>query len=154
MAYQRRGVKLGLGLTRVSAPRWSSEPGYVQGMNAAIKVLEQELLDILEMFEVETPQVTYEALKPVFARSQELVPRRTGRLAASGYLEITDRGKTPRVEMGYGRGGNPRYAVMVHEIPQKHPPPTQWKFLEQPIMEDLNGIYFRIGKGYASRFWL
>lgn len=147
----RTGFKLGLGLTRVNAPTYSSERGYVSQMNGVIKGLEKDLLSILDAFEVETPEIVRDALQPVFAESQRIVPTRSGRLKRSGYLEITNRGKRPHVEIGYGRGGNPRYAVLVHELPQKHAPPTQSKFLERPILQDMQGIINRIANGYRER---
>ena len=148
----RKPLRVGLGHSRVnSVNMWASEPGYINAMNKVIKGLEQELLDIMEMWETEAPDVMMEALQPVFERSQFYVPKKTGELMRSGYLEVTSRKGEPRVEIGYARGGKPRYAVMVHEMPTYHAAPTSYKFLERAIMEDLNGIYQRLGAAYAAR---
>ncbi|MGD9727682.1 MAG: hypothetical protein AB7L09_21635 [Nitrospira sp.] len=100
----------------------------------------------------EVPQVLEAALRPTFEKSQERVPKRTGALKRSGYLEVR---KTPRgteIEMGYARGGRPNYALLVHELPRYHKPPTTWKFLENPIKEDIGRIErdLVVGFGYAS----
>jgi hypothetical protein len=78
-------------------------------------------------------------------------PVLTGALRASGYLEkVGFRGK-PRVEIGFGRGGDPDYAAFVHEavdIPRRAP--TRSKYLEAAVMEDLDQIYRRLGEGYKT----
>lgn len=96
--------------------------------------------------------VLEEALRPTFQKSQERTPKRTGALARSGYLEVRTNGGQTQIEMGYARGGSPSYALLVHEMPRYHKPPTTWKFLEGPINEDSAEIEQRLaeGFGYAS----
>lgn len=87
------------------------------------------------------PDILVEALEPTLGKSLELVPRDTGDLAASAYLEAEKFRGGARVVMGYGRGNNPDYAIFVHEMTEyKHEAPTQAKFLQQPLDED----YFSI----------
>lgn len=83
-----------------------------------------------------TPEALLYALKPAFDLSQIYVPEDTGELKDSGYLEVAGRGKTPSVEIGYGRGGQPEYAAIVHEdLEMKHKSPTRAKFLEVALRE-------------------
>jgi hypothetical protein len=91
--------------------------------------------------EGETVKILKEALRPTFDRSQIFVPRKTGALKESGYLEVrTFRGKVV-AEMGYGRGGQPKYAIIQHEnLEYYHDPPAQAKFLERPLLEDADEI--------------
>lgn len=80
------------------------------------------------------PTVLKRALTPTFNLSQVFVPVRTGALKRSGFLEITGRGKTASVQMGYGRRGVPPYALIVHEeFGFRHKPPTRAKFLEEAV---------------------
>jgi len=88
-----------------------------------------------------TPEALQGALQPIYDRSQELVPVRTGELKASGYLEVRTSGDKIDAEVGYGRGGVPIYAVFVHEnLEMFHEPPTQAKFLQTAIEEHMDGI--------------
>jgi hypothetical protein len=140
-------LKLRMGLQRVRKPRSPSEPGFVAQMNRQVRALTDELHSILDQFEDATPEIVKDALQPTFDKSQAWCPVRTGELKASGYLEIT--GKT--VEMGYGFGNKPWYTVFVHEnLDQYHAPPTQAKFLERAMKEDMNAIFYRIGANYSQ----
>lgn len=123
---------------------------YNRQMIEGMRKIESTLLDIFNQFEDITPEVMIEALEPTFQKTQERVPVKTGKLKRSGYLKATGTGKTPRVEMGYGYGGLPPYASIVHEIPYAHTPPTSWKYLQGPILEDKETIFRRIGKIYQE----
>lgn len=146
-------LKLKMGLTRVSKPIYASEPGFVQKVNRQMDALKDDLQYIMDQFADVTPDVVLEALQPTFEKSQVYVPKKTGDLKESGYLEVTSRSRSaPSVEMGYGRGGDPRYAVYVHELTTyHHEAPTRAKFLEAAINEDTYQIIDRIFAGY-SRF--
>lgn len=140
-------LKLRMGLQRVRKPRYPSEPGFVAAVNRQVRALTDELNDILDQFEEAGPEIVKDALQPTFEKSKAWCPYRTGALRASGYLEIV--GKT--VEMGYGYGNKPWYTVLVHEnLDQRHAPPTQAKWLERAIKEDMQAIYLRIGANYAQ----
>lgn len=99
-----------------------------------------------------TPEVLYEALEPTFAKSQVYCPKDTGKLVKSGYLEIVSfRGK-PRVEMGYGKNGEPDYAAAVHEnLEWRHKSPTRAKWLQAALGEDRIAIQNRIIAGLKRR---
>lgn len=72
----------------------------------------------------------------VMAASKRLVPVDTGALRASGRVSpVTQVGRSLMVVLSYGGPAAP-YALAVHERPdQWHDPPTQWKYLEQPMLE-------------------
>ncbi len=96
-----------------------------------------------------SPQVMVEALEPTFELSKEYCPEETGALKASGYLEITSFRGTPTVEIGYGKGGSPDYAVTVHEnLEWRHKAPTRAKWLQVALEEDAANIQDRIVSGY------
>ncbi|KKM82884.1 hypothetical protein LCGC14_1314930, partial [marine sediment metagenome] len=91
-------------------------------------------------------------LKVIFDRSQIYVPvGKTGRLKASGKIEVQDTAKGARGTIHYGKGGEPPWAVFVHEdLEAIHDPPTRAKFLqsaaeeteaevEQAVMEVMEG---------------
>lgn len=72
----------------------------------------------------------------VFYRSQQLVPVDTGALRSSGHVTkpVVSGGRV-MVKVGYGGSAAP-YALYVHEDPDaRHALPTQFKFLEKPMVE-------------------
>lgn len=89
--------------------------------------------------------IMVEALKPTFDLSQTYTPKLTGTLRESGYIEVTRRGKMPRVEIGYGKHGKPVYAAIVHEkVEYRHNPPTRSKFLEAAMNETAGELRNRL----------
>src|SRR5436190_2080674 len=125
---------------------------YLEEMRESIKEVTDNLLAVLQGFIDESPKVMLEAMKPTFLISQRLCPIKTGKLRASGYLEITGFRGNARVEIGYAKGGNPWYAPIVHEnLEAFHEPPTQAKFLEDAINQDEQNILARIAEGYEKR---
>lgn len=142
-------IKLKMGLERVSKPKFASEPGMVAQVQAQVRALQDDLEYIFDQFEDVTPEICLEALKPVFEQSKVYCPKLTGDLVNSGYLEVVGYRGKPRVEMGYGKGGRPYYAAYVHEMTQiHHAYPTQAKFLERAVNEDIGGIIDRVSDGY------
>lgn len=80
----------------------------------------------------------------IMARSQLLVPVRTGRLKASGTVYPPGgayRGNTVYVVLGYYED----YAAYVHESLYVQHPHGQAKFLELPFKEAAEGFAQRIG---------
>lgn len=143
-------LQLTFGLQRVKSPQNPSEPGYAEQMARVVRALEDEITSIIRQFEDVTPEIMLEVLRPTYDKTQVYVPKDTKELAESGYLEITSfRGK-PRVELGYAKGGKPRYAMYVHEIlDYHHAAPTQAKFVERPMHEDLYIIYASLGERFG-----
>ena len=82
----------------------------------------------------------------IMSASKRLVPVDTGALRASGHVQLpVIRGKKVTVVLGYGGAAAP-YAVFVHEKQARHNPPTQWKYLEQPLNEAIPGMAGRLAK--------
>jgi hypothetical protein len=82
------------------------------------------------------PDILIEALTPAFQLSQTYVPKDTGALQKSGYLRQRKLRNRATVEIGYGFGGSPDYAAIVHEnMSFKHAAPTRAKFLESALNE-------------------
>ena len=110
----------------------------VGALNMVFRRLEEDII----------PEVTVEALKPTLELANYYVPKDTGELRDSGYVEA--KGKT--AEIGYGKNGRAPYAVFVHENPMfYHEPPTQAKFLQRAMDEDMGSIIGRVFKGIKSR---
>lgn len=115
---------------------------------ASMKGIINNYRKLVDHLEGVTAPVLYEALEPTFAKSLEYCPQDTGALRASGYLEITQFRGTPTVEMGYGAGGSPGYAVAVHEnLEWRHKSPTRAKWLQVALAEDATVIQGRIITG-------
>ena len=94
------------------------------------------------------PEVLHDSLVPTFEKSKEYCPVKTGELRDSGYLEILANGQ---VVMGYGRGGNPDYAPIVHEDTTiSHASPTRSKWMEAALKEDEGAIFTRLSKKFQA----
>lgn len=122
-----------------------------RGLRAAFSEIAKDFGAYVNKLEGFLPEDLKEALQPTFDKSQEIVPVDTGELKASGYLEVEQYRNGARVEIGYGRGGFPPYAVAVHEIPAFHQPPTRDKFLQGPIEEDYFDIIMRVTERVKAR---
>lgn len=79
--------------------------------------------------------------------AKALTPVQTGVLKTSGLVqlpEITNDGVS--VTLGFG-GAASEYAEVQHEeASYYHKPPTQYKYLEQPLLEASQDMGFRIAK--------
>lgn len=144
-------VRLKVGKTFVKSPKYMSEANYVTEVNRGMKSIEKDLLYIIQQFEDVTPEFMKDALQPTFDKSQTYVPFRGGTLKNSGYLEIVEYRGSPKVEMGYGAGGRPDYTVYVHEMVEiPHAAPTQAKFLERAVNEDMGDLIDRLAASYKN----
>lgn len=76
-----------------------------------------------------------EHIEAVFAETQILVPKKTGQLAATGETTKNE-SATNKFSYSIHYGDNTvDYAAAVHEILKaSHAPPTQAKFVEQPLV--------------------
>ena len=150
---KRRVAYIGLGKQSAGRTTYPSEPQFISQMNEQTRQITDALLAVINQFELVSTDVMLEALEPTFKKAAEYCPKDTLELLNSEYLEATSYRGKPRVEMGFARGGSPRYAMYVHEmIDYKHEAPTRAKFLQAAVMEDLGGIYERLGEGYKQFF--
>jgi hypothetical protein len=106
---------------------------------------DKELVNALKAGKENTPQAVAQAIweeaNVIFAKSQILVPVDTGVLRGSGGVSAPQMGSQGYfVDIFYG-GPAASYALLVHEIiGNYHNPPTQAKYLEQPVMEAMSTI--------------
>ena len=106
---------------------------------------------LLNSLEGDSSEVLYKALEPTFKLSQKYCPKDTGALVESGFLEQVGRGKVAKIAMGYAKGGDPEYAVFVHEFTHvRHEAPTRAKFLLTALEQDAQAIQQRIVRGYRD----
>lgn len=148
-------VKAVIGKQRVrGGGAYPSQPGYVEGVQRQVRQIEAALQATFDLFEgALSEEIMMDALQPTFETSQLYCPVDTGELKASGYLEPNGTKGKPRVEIGYGFGGHPDYTVYVHEMTWiAHAPPTQAKFLQKAVLEDLDGVFQRLQRGYQRAF--
>lgn len=110
-----------------------TEANYVEVIREQTKTVIDNMEKVIaHVNDVSAEALTY-GLKPIYDESQKLVPVDTGRLKRSGYYEVRKFKRGPVAEIGYGRYGDPHYALYVHEIPMVHLPPTTFKFLEKAV---------------------
>jgi len=88
----------------------------------------------------------YEEATDIMAKAIPITPIEFGPLRASGRVEPPEvSGTSVSVTLGFGGAAAP-YAVYVHErMDLSHKPPTQAKFLEQPVLEAQSGFGARLG---------
>lgn len=145
--------QINVGKLHSRQPKWPSEPDYVESIRTQFKHLQLLLANAFKQVEDATPEILLDVLQPTFAKSQVYCPKLTHKLVNSGYLVITKFRGSPRVEMGYGRGGDPFYAAYVHErVDIPHRPPTRSKFLQAAMQEDIRYIRVRLEKRYRQLF--
>lgn len=98
-----------------------------------------------------TPDVLRNAMQPVFDKSQEYVPKKTGELAASGKLTV---GAGPRLEANITYGNATAwYAAVIHEhVWLNHEPPTRAKYLQSAMEEELDSFLVSIAIDYGVIF--
>lgn len=137
-------VRASVGARRITGRHKPSVDVYTLLTREALRPVFNQLNALISDIEGATPEICRKALEPVFEESQYLVPVDTGELKASGFLEADRRG----AQIGYAKRGDPFYAVFVHEqLENYHEPPTQAKFLQQPLEEQMDEIPGRIAAG-------
>jgi hypothetical protein len=105
--------------------------------------------DIIKSLHDVTPEAIRRALEPVFDKSQEYVPQRTGLLASSGILEVE--GSRGNVEGSITYGNMQAwYAAMIHEyVWLNHKPPTRAKYLQSALEEEMDSFLTSLAVDYA-----
>lgn len=136
-----------IGLKRIPKTQAKNVRDATRNMREQFKVLNDNLARALQHIEDVTAESLEEAMMPIFKESQQLVPKDTLRLMKSGFLSVgTFRGQ-PAVNIGYGLGNKPPYAIVVHEdMHAAHKDGTQAKFLEQPYKQQLQSIPSRVSR--------
>ena len=133
------------GRSRVSKSLSPTSAGYVQAIRSQMRAIEKDFEAFVGHMVSVSPEILEEALRPTFDESQELVPKDTGALEESGYLESRRSAKGSQVEIGYGKNGQPPYSIIVHErLELNHEFPTQAKFLQEPIERNFFNIQRRL----------
>lgn len=135
-----RPIKVGIGSARGHAYNAAD-------LRRQLDTLVKNFADIAVHMKEEAAEILEDALRPTFELSQKYVPKDTLRLMHSGYLVIKQTSKGAQAAMGYAEGGNPHYALYVHEIPRAHADPTSWKYLQRAIDEDGDNIKQRLYVG-------
>lgn len=86
-----------------------------------------------------------EALEPIREAAVTYCPVDTGALRDSNYLVVRRIEGKVVAELGFAKGGKPFYAAQVHEnLTVFHKPPTQAKFLQRAMEEQLDSVPERI----------
>jgi hypothetical protein len=137
MARRPIAIHVGRSTIRSSAPYAATEAGMRANLQTSISGIVNNIKAFIADVEGMMPDVLVEVLQPVFDLSQVYCPFKSGDLRSSGYLEARQGTRTAEVEIGYGRGGHPSYAVYVHEMPFNHADPTRDKFLQAALDEGL-----------------
>jgi len=128
--------KARVGPSRISSGTAPHVTNNVATVNQQMKSVIKNMEAFIAHIEGVTPEILEHALIPAFVLSQKYVPERTGKLKKSGYLRKRTFRGNPQVEIGYGLGGRPHYAALVHErLDFYHKPPTRAKFLEAALNE-------------------
>jgi hypothetical protein len=99
------------------------------------------------------PDILIEAVEPTHRKSIGYAPIKDGDLRASAYLAARTFRGGAEVEVGFGRGGHPDYAIYVHEMPYAHADPTRSQFLRAALDEDIPSIVSalpRLIRGWAG----
>ncbi len=132
-------TRTSIGYRRIPASTRASTAAATRSVRAQFRQVERNLKELIASIESATIPAVRAGLKPIFKRSQELVPIDTGKLKQSGFLVVQRNSKRKiQAEVGYARRNRPNYAVFVHENQNmSHKAPTQAKFLERAIDEEL-----------------
>lgn len=143
--------RISIGRTRVLKSMSPRNAGYLRHMNAQVSAITKRIEKAINAVEGATvPAIRY-ALRPIYEESQILVPKDTLKLMKSGFIEVhrTSRGVSGVV--GYAKGDNPKYAMIVHERTDLyHKKPTRAKFLQAAASKHVGKIRGRIAE-YLQR---
>ena len=144
-----RILKLSVGRVRVTSATGPSEAGYVQSLRKQMRVIEDNILKVVEHIGLVTPEALEFGLEPIFEESQRLVPVDTGDLKRSGFIETRRTSTGASAVLGYGRYGRPSYAGFVHEnLLVRHAAGTQAKFLEAAVTSKIQDFRRRVELWY------
>ena len=106
--------------------------------------------DLIKSLEEATPTILFNAMQPVYNRSQVYVPKKTGALSDSAQLlSGTNEQGRPMVSLVYGNEEAP-YAAIVHEmVGLNHASPTRSKYLQSAMEEEFDAFITSVAIDYA-----
>lgn len=150
----RRSIRGIIGKQQLRGTLNPWEQAYTRSIRKQMEQIETKLSKVVNYLEGDAAEIAIRAaLEPIFAKSQVYVPVDTGELKASGYLEIGRFRGRPRGVVGYAPGGDPEYAVIVHEdLEAQHDPPTRAKFLEAAFKEEEPNTLDRVLRSMRQSF--
>lgn len=144
-------IRLSVGRQNISREAYRHEVDFIASVRTQFKQISDNYEKIVNGLKGVSVEVLLDALRPTYELSQKYVPVDTGDLKESGFLERDKGSKYPRVVMGYGRGGIPNYAALVHErMDLQHMAPTKAKYLLSALEEDAPNIQNRIVADYKK----
>lgn len=146
--------KLNIGRSNIKISDTGSAAELGRELKDAFDELASHFRDYINDLENALPVDMANALEPTMELSLTYCPVAEGDLKASAYLAVEKYRGGARVEMGYGKGGHPDYAIYVHEMPYQHEAPTRDKFLEVAVDEDYFNIVQRITWNLKARMGL
>src|SRR5690606_41527890 len=95
-------------------PRGSaSHKRYAKSVQAQMAKVTENLNKVIRSIKATTPLALRYAVKPIYDESQNLVPVDTGKLKASGFIEVRKNTRGGTAGRGYARANNPPYAAFV-----------------------------------------
>ncbi len=148
-------LRINVGRQRVTGATSPFEAGYVQSVNAQMRAIRNNMLKVVEAIENATPEALIFGLQPIFDESQRLVPVKSGRLKRSGFLRSEQSTKGSVVAIGYAKGGQPKYAALVHERTDfNHKSPTQAKYLEAAVNAHISKVQPRVAQFLSKQVGL
>lgn len=145
-------TRTSIGYRRIPSQTRASNAAATRSLREQFRQVEKNLKALIASIEDATVPAVRAGLKPIFKRSQELVPVDTGALKQSGFLVVQRTKGKIQAEIGYARANKPNYAVFVHEnLNMRHKAPTQAKFLERAIDEEFPKVHGIIVSYLRSR---
>lgn len=97
---------------------------------------EKSITALFERIGRSTRKATLAACEDLLQKSLAQVPRKSGTLASSGFIEITGSSGAFTGTVGYARSGPAaQYAIIVHEDLEAYHTNGKAKFLEDPVRE-------------------
>lgn len=137
-------MQIGIGQRQFRTSDVSSAAQLGRALKGPLQEIARDFRDYVNKLKGFLPEDLAQALEPTLELAKKYCPKDTGALVASAYLELgTFRGLV-MVEIGFAKGGDPDYAIYVHEIPYQHAAPTSDKFLQRAIDEDYFNIVQRV----------
>ena len=151
----RRITRFPVGRKRIGRSVSPLEAGYTRSIRAQMEQIEKAISARLHVLENLTPAALRYGLLPIFEESQRLVPVLSGALKDSGYIETRKGPRGAQGEVGYGKGGDPFYAVIVHErMELHHDGVTQAKYLEEAVSRHGGKVPDRVAEFLRERLGL